>query len=297
MQNLGNLEGRTYTALNEGTGSAGGYSVPIDFWAELIAQMKMVDELFTAVRWIITSTGRTLDIPMADDTSNVAAIVVENGPVAAGPNPTFAQLQFGNAPLWSTGRILMSLQLLEDSPIIYDYLVATFARRFALALGAQFINTLLAAVTSFNAASSSAITPDDLLGLMGAPDPAYAMRGSWLMSWGTWIAVRELNTSNRYFCGGGVSQDPDGRYRLLRRPVFICNSLDSIGAGKRPILYGNLQRFVVRSVFAEQTVNKYNEIFMLTHQVGFEGVWRVDGALALAGATDAPIIALYMPLS
>lgn len=297
MHNFGDLEGRTYAALNEGTGSAGGYTVPIDFWAELIAQLKLYDELFAAARWITTSTGGPIDVPMADDTSDVAATVVENGSIVEGPNPTFTQLQFGAASLWSTGRLKLSVQILQDSPVLYDYLVATFAQRFALGLGASFITTLLASVASFDAASSSVIAPDDLLGLMGAIDPAYAMRGSWLMSWSTWIAVRKLTTTNRYFCGETTTQDPDGRYRLLGRPVYICNSLDGVGAGKRPILYGNMQRFVVRSVLTEQTINKYNEVFMPNHQVGFEGVWRVDAALALAGATDEPIAALYMPLS
>ena len=229
---------------------------------------------------------------MADDTSNVAAKVVENTGVTEGPNPTFAQLQFGVCPLWSTGRILASLQLTQDSPVLFDYLTAEFARRFARGLGASFITTLLAGVDSFSAASASGITPDDLLGLMGAVDAAYAMRGGWLMNWSTWLSVKKLRTSDHYFATEVTGVDDSGHYTLLQRPVFI-----NLGIGKKPILYGDLQRFVARSVNATQTVNKYIEAFMANHQLGFEGIWRVDSALAKASATDAPIKALYMPLS
>ena len=234
---------------------------------------------------------------MADDTSNVAAKVVENTGVTEGPNPTFAQLQFGVCPLWSTGRILASLQLTQDSPVLFDYLTAEFARRFARGLGASFITTLLAGVDSFSAASASGITPDDLLGLMGAVDAAYAMRGGWLMNWSTWLSVKKLRTSDHYFATEVTGVDDSGHYTLLQRPVCICPSLDNLGIGKKPILYGDLQRFVARSVNATQTVNKYIEAFMANHQLGFEGIWRVDSALAKASATDAPIKALYMPLS
>jgi HK97 family phage major capsid protein len=301
MSNLGSLEGsRAYAALNEGTSSSGGSSVPLDFWAEVIQQMKLVDELFTAARWITTATGRPLDLPLADDTQDTSAAftVTENAAFVADPvNPVFAQLQFGSAPLWSTGRILLSWQLLEDSPAIYDYLVSTFAQRFSRGLGANFIATLLTGVDDYMAASANGIVPEDLLGLVESVDPAYAMQGGWLMSWGTWLAVRKLTTSNHYFVAENGTQDADGRLRLLNRPVYICNSLDSIGAGKRPILYGQLRRFVVRSVFAEQTVNKYTEVFQPTAQIGFEGVWRVNAALAKASDTDAPIKALRLPLS
>jgi hypothetical protein len=44
-------------------------------------------------------------------------------------------------------------------------------------------------------------------------------------------------------------------------------------------------------------VNKYIEVFMVNHQIGFEGAWRVDGQLLKASGTDAPIIALRQPLS
>jgi HK97 family phage major capsid protein len=298
--NLAPEEKRTYVALNETTSSAGGASVPIDFFREVIQQMREVDELFAAARWITTPNGRPLDIPLADDTedANVAKIVVENAAWSGDPiNPVFAQLQFGDAPLWSTGRILLSVQLLEDSPVIYQFLRDTFARRFARGMGAAFMATLLAATTNFNAAGASAITPDDLFGVMEAVDPAYSVQGGWLMNWSTWLAIRKLKSTSRYFVGEIGGRDGSGRLTLLDRPVYISPSLADVGAGASSVIYGDLKRFIIRSVFAEQAVNKYSEVFMPNHQVGFEGVWRADSSLAVASATDYPVKALHNPLS
>ena len=132
---------------------------------------------------------------------------------------------------------------------------------------------------------------------MGSLDDAYGMRAGWLMKLKTWLAIRKLTTTNHYFVGNNAYQDAQGRRYLLDRPVYICPSLDDIGVGQKPILFGDMQRFIARSVGLEQVVNKYTEAFMPNFQLGFEGVWRVDGKLAKCSATDAPIKALRMPLS
>jgi len=119
------------------------------------------------------------------------------------------------------------------------------------------------------------------------------------MSWKTLIAI--FKTVITWATAGDAllraQTDDAGHYLLLERPVYLCDSLDDIGAGKRPVLYRDMQRFAVRSVASQQTVNKYSEAFMPNHQVGFEGVWRVDSALAKCSSSDAPIMALRMPLS
>src|SRR5262249_20165555 len=139
---------RTYSGLDTSTsGDAGGFSAPILLWQQVTATLKQIDELFLAAEWIDTPTGGTFDLPLADDIGNVAATVVETtGPVLDGPNPAFSQLQFGVAPMWSTGRIKASLQVVQDSPVLEDYLAAAFARRFARGIGAQFVTDLLAGI-------------------------------------------------------------------------------------------------------------------------------------------------------
>jgi HK97 family phage major capsid protein len=266
------------------------------------AALKQIDELFLAAKWIDTPTGGLFDMPLADDVENVAAIVVETaGTVTDGPNPVFSQLQFGVAPLWTTGRIRVSLQVLQDSAVLQDYLAVAFARRFARGMGAQFVTTLLAGIGTTSAAGASTLMADDLLTAIGAVDEEYARKGAWLMRYSTWIAIRKLTDSpgalSDRFIKNIAQVDANMRPYLLERPVYFCPGLDAIGAGKSPVVFGDLQRFIVRSVGPEQVVNKYVEMFMANYQIGFEGVWRVEGKLLLASGTDTPIIALRMPLS
>jgi HK97 family phage major capsid protein len=291
---------RSYAGLDTGTsGDAGGYSAPILFWETVTATLKQLDELFLAAQWINTTTGGTFDLPLADDIGNVAATVVETtGPVTDGPNPAFSQLQFGVAPLWSTGRIKCSVQLAQDSPAIEDYLARAFARRFARGMGATFVATLLSGIGTISSSSSSALVPDDLHTLIGGVDEEYARRGAWLMRYSTWIALRKMTKSNHRFISNNAQVDPATmRPYLLERPVYFCPGMDAIGAGKSPVIFGDLQRFVVRSVGTEQTIYKYLEAFMANHEIAWEGIWRTEGKLLKASSGDAPIVALRQPLS
>jgi HK97 family phage major capsid protein len=290
---------RSYVGLDTGlSGDAGGFSAPILFWQTVTATLKQIDELFLAAQWIDTPTGGVFDLPLADDIGNVAATVVETtGPVTDGPNPAFSQLQFGSAPLWSTGRIKASLQIAQDSPVLEDYLARAFARRFARGMGAAFVTTLLSGIGTTSAAGPSGLVPDDLHTLIGAIDEEYARRGSWLMRYSTWLALRRLTESNHRFISNNAQVDANMRPYLLERPVYFCPTLDAIGAGNRPIVFGDLSRFIVRSVGTEQVVNKFVQAFMPTHEIAWEGVWRTEGKLLLASGSDAPIVALRQPLS
>jgi HK97 family phage major capsid protein len=288
---------RNYAALAESTLEGGAATVPILFWEEVLSRLKQIDELFLACRFLNTSTGGPLDMPLADDTANDAAVIVENG-VVNQANMKFSQLQFGDAPLWSTAQMLVSVQLATDSPVLVsDYLARAFAGRFQRGISKAFITSLLADADEYGSSSTSTVTPDDLFGIMGSLDDAYGIRASWVMNLKTWLAIRKLTTVNHYFVGNIAERDAQGRRYLLDRPVFICPTLDDLGAGNKPILFGDMQRFVARSVGPEQTVNKFVELFMPNHQLGFEGTWKLHGKLAKCSATDAPIKALRMPLS
>jgi len=194
--------------------------------------------------------------------------------------------------------MLDSLHVVQDSPVLQDYLAATFARRFARGLGANLISTLMSGIGTVSAAGPGALVADDLHTLIGAVDEEYARNGSWLMRYSTWLALRKLTESNHRFISNNAQVDSNMRPYLLERPVYFSGSgtIDAIGAGKSPIVFGDPQRFIVRSVGSKQVVNKYIEAFIPNDQLGFEGVWRVEGKLLKASGPDAPIVALRQPL-
>ena len=159
------------------------------------------------------------------------------------------------------------------------------------------MSTLLSGIGTTSAAGPTTLVPDDLHAAVGAVDEEYARNGAWLMRYLSWMAIRKFAESNHRFISNNAQVDGSMRPYLLERPVYFCPGMDAIGLGKSPIVFGALDRLIVRSVGTEQTVNKYVEAFMPTHEIAFEGVMRTEGKLLKASGTDAPIIALRQPLS
>jgi HK97 family phage major capsid protein len=291
---------RTYAGLDTGTsGDAGGYTIPVGFHADVLQAMRAADGLFRAARWLFTTTGNVLNYPMSDDTSSLgdAAVLSESQAIGQGPNATFGNLQFPNASLWSTGQFLYSVQLSQDSGIdLGAYFAKIFGLKFARGCGKQFIATLLAgAATGLTTASPSAIVEGEVFDMVDSLDAAYAMAptAGWLMNLNTLIAISKIRTS-----GGQVSFpmqiDDQGRPILLTRPVYISPSMDSIGASKKVAVFGDLDRFIVRSAMDSFRTLVYRERYMASHSLGTQAWWRLDGKLGLAGVSDAPVKVLVM---
>ena len=69
---------RTLGGQTKGTTTAGGYTVPTNFQAELIQSMLLYGGLREAARTIQTATGASLQWPVSDDTGNKAKIFTDS---------------------------------------------------------------------------------------------------------------------------------------------------------------------------------------------------------------------------
>jgi HK97 family phage major capsid protein len=295
----GSIALRTYTALNEGTGSQGGDAVPVGFHADVIEAMRAANGLFDAARWIFTKGVGVLNYPTSDDssTSGDAAVLAESGAVSQGPNPIFGNFQFSRASLWSTGQFLYSVHLGGDSGInLREYFAKIFAMRFARGCSKQFVTTLLAGVSAgVTTASASTIVEAEVFEMLDSIDAAYASSptAGWLMSLSTLRAILQVRTS-----GGAIpfpaQKDDEGYPLLLTKRVYICPTMPAISAGNQVAVFGDLQRFVVRSVNDTFSAVVYNERYMPNHQFATQAFWRLDGQLAIAGSSDVPMSALVM---
>jgi HK97 family phage major capsid protein len=292
---------RSYSGLDTGTsGDAGGYSVPISFFDEVIARAKAYDGLLDAARWIYTDSGAPLNIPSGDDTSQDAVILNEGSAISEGPNPIFSNVAFGSCPLWSTAQLLTSFALNQDSPVLADFLSFAFGRRIARGFGKACLTTLLSGVdVGKSTASPTAVTVDELIDLASALDAEYWARASWLMNLKTYLALRKLQSTNDYYIAENAAPTESGRPTLLQRPIFICPNMDDLGAGKVPVVLGALDHVVVRAVNRQQEIFRYDQLFFTSHtSIGWQGFWRLDSAFVKAGTTsDKPIVSLRMPLS
>src|SRR5262249_21035408 len=125
----------------------------------------------------------------------------------------------------------------------------------------------------------------------------YWARSSWLMNLKTWLAVRKLQSTNHYYVAENSESTHTGRPVFLNRPVYICPNLaDFNQASAKPIVFGDLNRFIVRAVNRQQEIFRYDQLFFASHSsIGWKGYWRLDGKFVKAGTTsDQLIVVLQM---
>ena len=212
-------------------------------------------------------------------------------------NPTFGNISWPEATTWTSQVIKASVQLDVDAGVKLAALLADAYRiRFARGFGADAVATLVSdAGAGATTASASAITQKDLLELVKSVDPAYAAADTagWAMNWNTLLYTFE-NVVTTASTGGDAlyhaKKDDRGHYLLLGKPVFISPALDDIGATKIPVLYGDWARFFIRHVPNQAVVRRYDELYMASHQVGYEMILRADAQILHAGGSgDDPI--------
>lgn len=308
-------EARTYTGLNVGTGTQGGYVVPIGFQKEIEQKMKALGRMRENCRVVPTSTGGILDWPTLDDTTNSGRWLAEAAPVSQ-TNPTYGQIQF-SAYLASSDQVLLSVQLLQDSAFdLEPELSQAFGTRLGRLTNLAYTkgsgsgqptglitailaqaspNTVTAVGSNTNdgagGTEANSIGSDDLDNLISAVDPAYRVNGKFMMSWKVIDTLRKLK--DKYGRPLWVSSlavgEPD---RIFGYPFDWNADMDIVGAGNNPVLFGDFSKYIIRDV-AGFTMVRYNELYMPNHQIGFQAFLRTDGNLIQPAAFSL----LHNPLS
>lgn len=289
-------EGLDERAQAVGVDAAGGYITPASFAASFTESLKAHDEIFEASTLIETDRGTGCSFPIDDDTAAVATIVAESGTSLLSSPVVFDQIAFGRAPMWRTGHIICSNELVTDSRFnLAGLLARNFGKRFARGVGASFITKLLTdADVAVTSAAPTALTGDELLDLVSAVDSDYQMRGSFLMRSATLTMLRKIKSSS----GGDyllpIGRDANGRKTLFDFPVYESPSMPAATAGLKAIAFGDLSRFIRRQVRNSLTVRSYTERYATADQTAFEGFLRVDSALSKAANAPMPIRLLAM---
>jgi len=291
---------RSYAGLNTSTSDdAGGYTVPLSFQKELEVRLKAYGRIRAHARILNTSGGGPLDWPAMNDVDNEGEFVGEASPVSQ-QNPSFDQIQFGSY-LCSSKQVLISVQLLQDSAFnLQDVLAEAFGVRVGRRLNRSYTtgtghdeptglitsiladespNVVFAHGSGSNDGDSghdetNSIGSDDLEDLVGALDPDYRSGAMFMCHPHTldWLRKLKDKYGRPLWINSVQAGQPDS---LLGFPFDYNVSMDEIGSGKYPILFGNLSKFLVRDVGGFQ-VFRFSETYMVNHQVGFMGWMRSD---------------------
>ncbi|MDF2672416.1 MAG: phage major capsid protein [Clostridiales bacterium] len=188
--------------------------------------------------------------------------------------------------------IKVSEELLNDSVFnLESYIAKEFARRIGAKEEEAFFigdgtgkptgifNTTGGAQLGVTAASSTAITFDEIMDLFYSLKSPYRKNSVFLMNDATVKAIRKLKDgSGQYLWQPSVTAgEPD---TILNRPVKTSAYAPTLGASAKTIAFGDLSYYWVADRQG-RSFQRLNELYAATGQVGFKATQRVDGKLIL----------------
>ena len=277
-------------ALQVGELSEGGYTVPDEFDRQLLEGLEDENIMRGLVHIIRTGSGEH-KIPIV--ASHGTGSWVEEEQQIPESDDSFNQVTL-TAHKFAT-MIRISRELLNDSAFdLASYISHEFVRR-AGAAEEQAILTgdgshkpigllhdTLGAEVGITTASATAITADELIDMQHSLKSGYRRKACWIMNDATISAIRKLKDGQgQYIWQPGIKEGaPD---MLFNQRVLMSNYMPLIATGNKVILYGDFSYYWLAEREG-RTLERLNELFAVTDQVGFKMTERLDGRLILPEA-------------
>ncbi|MBM6737753.1 phage major capsid protein [Faecalicatena fissicatena] len=277
-------------ALQEGTDSEGGYLVPDEYERTLVEVLEE-ENMFRQLAKVIRTSSGDRKIPVVA-TKGTASWIDEEGAYTESDD-SFGQVSIG---AYKVGTMIkVSEELLNDSVFdLESYIAKEFARRIGAKEEEAFFTGdgsgkplgILAATggaeTGVTAASSTAVTADELMDLFYSLKSPYRKKAVWVLNDSTIKAVRKLKDSTGQYLWQPslVAGTPD---TLLGRPVKTSAYMPVIAAGAKTIAFGDFSYYWIADRQG-RSFKRLNELYAANGQVGFLGSQRVDGKLVLSEA-------------
>ena len=277
-------------ALQIGTLTEGGYTVPDEFEHTLVEALQEENIMRGLVHVITTSSGDRR-IPLV--TSKGAASWVEEEAAIPESDDTFGQITLSAHKVGSMIRV--SEELLHDSAFnLAAYITSEFARRVgaaeeeAIVTGdgshkpTGLLHDTLGAELGIITAAVATLAADELVDLQHSLKAGYRRKACWIMNDATIKLLRKLKDNNgQYLWSPGLlAGQPD---TLLNQRVLTSNYMPLPAAGNKAILYGDYGYYWLADREG-RSLQRLNELYAVNDQIGFKITQRVDGRLILREA-------------
>lgn len=277
-------------ALQVGTDSEGGYLVPDEFEHTLVEALQE-ENIFRKLAHIIQTASGDRKIPVVAS-KGTASWVDEEGSITESDD-SFGQVSIGAYKLGTL--IKVSNELLNDSVFpLEGYISKEFARRIGAKEEDSFFNgdgdgkpvgifhSTGGAQVGVTAASTSAITADEIIDLFYSLGAPYRKKAAWVLNDATVKSIRKLKDGNgNYLWQPALTADtPD---TLLGRPVYTSSAVPTIASGAKVIAFGDFNYYWIADRQG-RVFKKLSELYATTDQTGFVATQRVDGKLILPEA-------------
>jgi HK97 family phage major capsid protein len=291
---------RELRAQAVGTGSAGGFAVPQGFSGEVEKDLEEFGGVREAARIFPTASGNDIPWPTVDDTANKGKLVAENAAF------TNTDVVFGQKTLkaykYTSDYIPVSLELLQDSFFpIQDFLRGLLVERIGRITNDHFTTgdnsskpegVVVGAGSGFVAPNGTsqvtAILAQNVMEIEHSVDPLYRPNARWMFNDSTLKKLRQLRDDSGASAGTGnflfrPGFDTGAPNTILGYPYVINQSMASMGASAKSILFGDFKRYIVRDVLPISLV-RLDELHALNGQVSFVAISRHDGRILNSNA-------------
>lgn len=304
-----NLEAR---AQGIGSTGIGGALVNDEFYGTLTQAMRDYNAVRQVATILSTSNGSNIQMPCLDDTSNSGSLIAENGSISE-VAMTFTNKTLG-AYKFSSGQVLTSYELLQDSLIDVESLVAEQAgirigriqeSYFSTGTGSsQPQGLVVGSAAGKTAAATNAITVDEIIDLVFSVDQAYKNTGNvgFMCHPSILAAIAKLKDDNGAPIFSQTYAGSDARVpTIMGYPVTLnSNMASSLAASAKVLLFGDFSKYVVRDVAGDGgiTIVRQSETYATSGQIGWVAIARSSGLLLSANATTYnPVKHLIMAAS
>jgi len=127
---------------------------------------------------------------------------------------------------------------------------------------------------SITAASSTAITADELIDLQETIPDIYQANAIWIMNKKTRTAIRKLKDNDGNYI---LNKDATARwgYTLFGKDVYTSDNMPEMAAGKTAIYYGDISGLAVK-LSEDMSIEVLREKFATQHAVGVVGWIEMD---------------------
>ena len=282
------------------TNTEGGYTVSTDVATTVLDALKAYGGMRSVANVLQTLSGNPINFPTSDGTSEEGEIVAENGTASDD------DIDFGVKSLatykYSSKVVPVPVELLQDSAIDVEALVRSRLvtrlgritnKHFTTGTGSSQPNGVVTAAgvgyTASNSTSQvTAVKHDSLVELQHSVDPAYRQLGNckFMMNDATLKEIRKIvdGQSRPIFAPGYEQGNPGGAPdTILGAPVVINQSVATMAASAKSILFGDFSFYTIRDVMAVELQRYTDSAYAKKGQVGFLAWMRCGGNLLDVG--------------
>lgn len=261
-----------------------GSIVPTHIANKIIKKVKDMVPYMTICEVINTNGKLSVPVYTEDETTAVKADYIDEGAELVDNVGKFKTVDLNGYVIGALA--LVSKKLVANTDInVLDFIIERVAEAMAEKLEEEYtsgttkIKGIISTTQVVKTASSTAITYDELVSLKHSIKQRYRDKAVWIMHPSTYTAICKLKDNN------GQPYFKEDEYKILGRPVKESDSMPTIAAGKKAIVFGDPSGYTIKATTSiELTVLR--EKFATKNMLGVMAYGEYDAAI-----TDAKKIA------